>query len=205
MRYCEKCGYVMDEFDYWRDEQNCPICDGMWSEDDMTALRYAELSEAEKDTYDEQLLNIIKGSSVFDENAFYLNGNSTHDGGFWAGFRVDKWKRLSLQNSDIPECDIDETIEDRKSREPFKPFPPIDTVKAREVALDAEITHKAIERGYYSQDTSNQENIPRCPTCQSTNIEKISLTKKAVGGALFGLFSSNVRKTMYCKNCGYKW
>lgn len=205
MRYCKECGYVMDEFACWRDEQNCPICDGMWSEDDMTALRYAELSEAEKDTYDEQLLNIIKGSSVFDENAFYLNGNSTHDGGFWAGFRVDKWKRLSLQNSDIPECDIDETIEDRKSREPFKPFPPIDTVKAREVALDAEITHKAIERGYYSQDTSNQENIPRCPTCQSTNIEKISLTKKAVGGALFGLFSSNVRKTMYCKNCGYKW
>ena len=43
------------------------------------------------------------------------------------------------------------------------------------------------------------------PTCGSKNIEKISLTKKAIGGAMFGLFSSNVRKTMYCKNCGYKW
>lgn len=48
-------------------------------------------------------------------------------------------------------------------------------------------------------------NSPKCPTCGSTNIEKISLTRKAIGGALFGLFSSDVRKTMHCKNCGYKW
>lgn len=50
-----------------------------------------------------------------------------------------------------------------------------------------------------------ESNRPHCPTCNSTNIEKISLTKKAVGGALFGLFSSDVRKTMHCKNCGAKW
>lgn len=48
-------------------------------------------------------------------------------------------------------------------------------------------------------------NVPKCPTCNSTNIEKISLGKKAFGGALFGLFSSDVRKTMHCNNCGYKW
>ena len=50
-----------------------------------------------------------------------------------------------------------------------------------------------------------EENKPKCPTCNSTNIEKISLSRKAVGGLAFGLFSSNVRKTMHCKNCGYKW
>ena len=47
--------------------------------------------------------------------------------------------------------------------------------------------------------------IPKCPTCCSPDVEKISLSSKVVGGALFGLFSSNVRKTMQCKNCGYKW
>ena len=47
--------------------------------------------------------------------------------------------------------------------------------------------------------------VPKCPTCGSPDVEKISLTSKVVGGALFGLFSSNVRKTMRCKNCGYKW
>lgn len=46
---------------------------------------------------------------------------------------------------------------------------------------------------------------PKCPTCGSTNIEKISLTKKAVGGFMFGILSSDVRKTMHCKKCGYKW
>lgn len=50
-----------------------------------------------------------------------------------------------------------------------------------------------------------EEKLPKCPTCGSTNIEKISLGKKAVGASLFGLFSSNVRNTMHCKNCGAKW
>lgn len=50
-----------------------------------------------------------------------------------------------------------------------------------------------------------EDDRPKCPTCGSTNIEKISFGKKAVGGALFGIFSSNVRKSMHCKNCGYKW
>lgn len=50
-----------------------------------------------------------------------------------------------------------------------------------------------------------EDDRPKCPTCGSTNIEKISLGKKAVGGALFGIFSSNVRKSMHCKSCGYKW
>lgn len=49
------------------------------------------------------------------------------------------------------------------------------------------------------------QNMPKCPTCGSLNVEKISVGKKVVGGAMFGLFSSNVRKTMCCKNCGYKW
>ena len=46
---------------------------------------------------------------------------------------------------------------------------------------------------------------PVCPTCGSKNVSKISLTSKAVGGAMFGLFSSNIRNTFKCNNCGYKW
>lgn len=47
--------------------------------------------------------------------------------------------------------------------------------------------------------------MPKCPTCGSTKVEKISLGEKVLGGAVFGLFSSDVRHTMHCKNCGYKW
>ena len=55
------------------------------------------------------------------------------------------------------------------------------------------------------QKNNETDNRPKCPTCNSTNIEKISVGKKAVGGFMFGLLSSDVRKTMHCKNCGYKW
>lgn len=51
---------------------------------------------------------------------------------------------------------------------------------------------------------SNGSN-PKCPTCGSPNIQKISLGNKAVGGAMFGIFSNNVRKTFICKDCNYKW
>lgn len=52
---------------------------------------------------------------------------------------------------------------------------------------------------------NKQKNIPKCPTCGSTNIQKISTTRRLVTTGLFGLASSNVGKTMLCKNCGYKW
>lgn len=54
-----------------------------------------------------------------------------------------------------------------------------------------------------SQQIDN--NIPKCPTCNSTNIKKISTTKRLINTNLFGLASSNIGKTMQCENCGYKW
>ncbi|MBQ8825121.1 MAG: hypothetical protein IJZ64_07855 [Ruminococcus sp.] len=49
------------------------------------------------------------------------------------------------------------------------------------------------------------KNTPKCPTCNSTNVAKISTAKKAFGFAAVGIFSSNFGKTMECKNCGYKF
>lgn len=46
---------------------------------------------------------------------------------------------------------------------------------------------------------------PKCPTCGSANIKKISATKRWVGTGLFGLASSDIGKTMQCEDCGYKW
>lgn len=50
-----------------------------------------------------------------------------------------------------------------------------------------------------------QSRAPKCPTCGSTNIQKISGTKRWLSTGLFGIASSDVGKTMVCKNCGYKW
>ena len=67
------------------------------------------------------------------------------------------------------------------------------------------LTKLDVESYKKQHSIQQQSNQPKCPTCGSTNIEKISLTKKATGGLLFGIFSSDVRKQMHCKDCGYKW
>lgn len=50
-----------------------------------------------------------------------------------------------------------------------------------------------------------QSNAPKCPTCQSTNLKKISVTSKITNTALFGLFGTKRYKTFHCNNCGYEW
>lgn len=41
-------------------------------------------------------------------------------------------------------------------------------------------------------------NVPKCPTCGSTNIQRIAAGEKAVSGALWGLFSTTIRKSHKC-------
>ena len=47
--------------------------------------------------------------------------------------------------------------------------------------------------------------IPKCPTCKSSAVQKISNTKKGFKMLAFGLFSDDFGKTFECRNCGYKW
>lgn len=49
--------------------------------------------------------------------------------------------------------------------------------------------------------------IPQCPICRSTNIKKITLTKRAVKTAAFGAFGAvdDMGKTYQCNNCGSKF
>ena len=46
---------------------------------------------------------------------------------------------------------------------------------------------------------------PHCPTCNSTNVKKISVGAKAVSVGLFGIFSQKVKRQFHCNNCGYEW
>ena len=52
---------------------------------------------------------------------------------------------------------------------------------------------------------SKEQNIPKCPTCGSTNIKKISAGSRWLSTGLFGISSSKMGKSMECKNCGYKF
>ena len=55
------------------------------------------------------------------------------------------------------------------------------------------------------QSQPQTDNIPKCPTCGSTDIKKISGTKRWLTTGVFGLASSDVGKTMECNSCGAKW
>ena len=55
--------------------------------------------------------------------------------------------------------------------------------------------------------TNNKQstNIPKCPTCGSTNVKHISTLNRAVSIGVFGLFSSKIGKNYECLNCKMKW
>lgn len=50
-----------------------------------------------------------------------------------------------------------------------------------------------------------KENLPKCPTCGSTNIKKITTGQKAASVALWRFFSQKVRRQWHCNNCGHEW
>lgn len=59
----------------------------------------------------------------------------------------------------------------------------------------------------YQANAQAQEglNKPKCPTCGSTRVKKISTTSKVAGAAMFGLFCKTTRSQFKCEQCGYKW
>ena len=64
--------------------------------------------------------------------------------------------------------------------------------------FDAKMTHgKTI--------LEEKSRVPKCPTCQSTNIRKMGGIERGASIYAFGLFSKKINKTFKCQNCGYTW
>lgn len=60
-------------------------------------------------------------------------------------------------------------------------------------------------RKILSQLETSSPNLPKCPTCGSTNIKKISASRKMLGAIGFGLLSKTARSQWECNDCGNKW
>ena len=56
-----------------------------------------------------------------------------------------------------------------------------------------------------TQIKADQLNIPKCPTCGSTNIKKISDLRRGIHGLAWGILSNTARSQFECKKCGYKF
>lgn len=94
-----------------------------------------------------------------------------------------------------------------KTREPLERFV-MKTFLLDDDNFNEVLFNKKWHPEQYKQELNQkpiENNTPKCSTCGSTNIRKISGTKRWISTGLFGLASSNVGKTMECKNCGYKW
>ena len=64
--------------------------------------------------------------------------------------------------------------------------------------------HQSTQSSKQIQSTQPQ-NIPRCPTCNSTNIRKIKAGERTASIIGFGIFSRKANKTWKCENCGHLW
>lgn len=58
-----------------------------------------------------------------------------------------------------------------------------------------------IERAYEERKAC----IPKCPTCSSTNIKKISSAARLANAAAFGFLGNRRNKQFHCNNCKYEW
>ena len=67
------------------------------------------------------------------------------------------------------------------------------------------IYDKELKKSLKVLNSQKQQNIPKCPTCGSTQIEKIGGLNRAAHAYAFGLFSKTARSQFHCRNCGYKW
>ena len=91
--------------------------------------------------------------------------------------------------------------------EVIKPSPEFDPYlfEHRDEILSSENLKLNAALAHGASILEEQNRVPKCPTCGSTSIQKISTTRRLVTTGLFGLASSDIGKTMLCKNCGYKW
>lgn len=58
---------------------------------------------------------------------------------------------------------------------------------------------------YWDTAGRSEQPKPKCPTCGSTDLRKVSVGAKAVSVGLLGIFSQKVKKTWHCNSCGYEW
>jgi hypothetical protein len=176
MKYCLKCGQIYAEsYDEYENETCITERFPLIEDPEMTEEKFLQLSEEEKDAYELHILDLCRQSGFFDKKDYDRKKGTCN---YYLTFRFDKYEELTGEKAWTKE---NELYHKMKSRERI---------------------NEAFRR--YSH-TVGTENTPKCPTCQSTRIHKISASSKVINTALFGLFGTKRHKTFHCDNCGYEW
>lgn len=73
--------------------------------------------------------------------------------------------------------------------------------------IKKEAKQKRIEELKKQAEQDKQANLPKCPTCGSTNIRHISSAERGVNAVMFGFFGNKRKCQFEClnPNCRYRW
>ncbi len=55
------------------------------------------------------------------------------------------------------------------------------------------------------EEQQRESKKPHCPTCGSSDLEKISESSKIMDSIIWGFGGKQRYKTYHCNNCGYEW
>jgi len=58
-----------------------------------------------------------------------------------------------------------------------------------------------LEQQKQMEQVGSNDNIPKCPYCNSTNLKKISTGEKVTNIALFGLLGNKRKYQWHCNSC----
>lgn len=139
------------------------------------------------------------GTTQFGTNVFCVKCNSCtnmveskYDDEYYRNKSLEKYGDYSHWNEFLlPEIKENPLFDEEKHNHEYE-----QNIDYQKIAMDIIMKNKM---------QNSNPNQPKCPTCGSTNISKISGVKRAVHGYAFGLFSKTARSQFECKNCGYKW
>lgn len=75
----------------------------------------------------------------------------------------------------------------------------------RKMAIGEAVKNGMNPKEALATNGNGYKNKPTCPTCGSTNVQKINVMSKVIGASMFGLFSKTAKSQFKCNDCGYKW
>lgn len=75
----------------------------------------------------------------------------------------------------------------------------------KRIALEKSQQQATLNQMRMEKQQAQRANVPKCPTCGSTNIRRISTLDRAVSIGILGIFSGKIGKNYECLNCKAKW
>ena len=193
---CESCGTIFP-FEKAKDMTECPVCGAAFDEEEPKQEKPLSFGEGvELGPYDS-----------FDEDKIDFWWESIHEPGVYGETDNGYTNLICTQCKRVVGCTRypiaksgDYVLIDSKQNK---------TCKYCENIMKNHILLKRPEEWVASRRKTSavnvSENTPKCPTCSSTNIRKLSATSKLVDVAVWGVLSRKAHKQWHCDNCGSEW